>query len=77
MAKKKPSPQRTFTAVLYLERSHDDRYQFVVDVDYYELLETASEMHKLFRGIARWFRKPTLDQWLTRQRVELTIKILD
>ena len=64
MAKKKPNAERTFTADLYLERSHDDRYQFVADVDEYDLIETASVMHKLFRGIARWFRKPTVDQWL-------------
>lgn len=77
MAKTKPKPdERTFTAELYLERNHNDRYTFVVDVGEYNLLQTDSVMHKLFRGIARWFRRPTLNQWVTRQRIRMTIEVL-
>ncbi len=76
MAKTKAKPeQRTFTGVVYLERTVFDDYKLSCAPN--RTLWSAARMHEVFRGIARWFRRPRGEQWSTKRRVELTIRILD
>ncbi len=73
MAKSK-ADERTFTGVVDMERTCYGEYLFKEPGGDHMF---ASEWHSVFRGLARWFRKPYPPNWEpAKQHARVTIEIL-